>query len=150
GILTTLFSPGLWNVCFPEQKELNFDFKPYKEGDSLVPVLQVTPENGFYIHSFYDICPWSPNGRFLVVNKLPYQGKKPQLGDKAEICIIDLNRQTVRTIYQTKAWSFQVGANAQWDAISNKYIYTNDLINNQPVCVRIDITNNEVVAFAGP
>ncbi len=150
GILTTLFSPGLWNVSFPEQKELNFDFKPYKEGDSLVPVLQVTPENGFYIHSFYDICPWSPNGRYLVVNKLPYQGKKPQLGDKAEICIIDLNRQTIRTIYQTKVWSFQVGANAQWDAISNKYIYTNDLINNQPVCVRIDITNNKVVAFAGP
>jgi len=150
GIAATIITPGFWKINFPEPKEKSFYFKPYRKEDTPVSVLQITPDDGYYIHSFYDICPWSPDGRFLIVNKLPYQEKKPQRGDEAEICIIDLHRQTIRTIYRTKAWSFQVGANAQWDSVSNKFVYTNDLINNRVVCVRIDITTNQVLAYAGP
>lgn len=150
GILATIISPGIWKIDLHERKEMHINFKPYRKGDTLVPILQVSPDNGYYIHSFYDICPWSPDGKLLLINKLPYQGKKPRRGDESEICIINLQRQTIRTIYKTKSWSFQVGANAQWDSFSNRYVYSNDLIDNQVVCVRIDIVTNEVVAFAGP
>ncbi|MFA5650668.1 MAG: hypothetical protein WC914_05960 [Proteiniphilum sp.] len=150
GVAAILVAPGLWRISSPEPKEKSFSFMPYRKGETLVPVWQITPDDGYYIHSFYDICPWSPDSRFLLVNKLPYQEKKPRRGDEAEICVIDISRQTIRTIYRTKVWSFQVGANAQWDSISNKYVYTNDIINGLAVCVRIDIITNEIVAYTGP
>ena len=150
GLLATVITPGFWNIKSSVEKEKHLEFSRYKQNETLVPVWQITPDDGFYIHSFYDICPWSPNEKLFVVSKLPYQGKKPQRGDEAEICIVDISKKTIRTVYKSKAWSFQVGTNAQWDAYSNRYIYTNDLINNEVVCVRIDIETNNIVAFAGP
>ena len=150
GLIAWLLTPATWAVNRPPGEERPCPFEPYRKGDTLVPVTKVSPEDGFYIHTFYDECPWSPDGRYLLVTKLPYQQKKPRWGDTAEVCVINLEKQTIRKVYETKAWSFQFGANAQWSDASSRYVYTNDLINNQPVCVRIDLENGKIVAYAGP
>jgi Tol biopolymer transport system component len=111
--------------------------------------MKVTPDDGYYVHTFYDECPWSPDGRQLAVTRLPYQQRKPQWGDVADVCIIDLEEQSIRTVYRTRAWSFQVGANAQWSDVSNRYVYTNDIIDGQVVCVRIDLESGAVQAYSG-
>jgi hypothetical protein len=110
----------------------------------------VTPDDGFYIHTFYDVCPLSPSQQFLVVTKLPYQGQAPRWGDTAEVCVIDLENETIQTVYETKAWAFQLGAHVQWGEKSDRYLYANDIVDDTPVCVRIDLETGEARAYAGP
>lgn len=150
GSLALAAGPAAWSIQLPYWEEHPCPFEPYRKGRTMVPVVKVTPDDGYYIHTFYDECPWSPDGRYLLVTRLPYQKKKPRWGDTAEICLIDLSGQTIRKIYETRAWSFQLGANAQWSDVSSRYVYINDLINNVPVCVRIDITSGKILAYAGP
>src|SRR5690606_35751885 len=113
GLAAVMLTPGVWAVQPRKNTKRTFAFKAYRPGKTLAPVMQVTPEDGFFIHSFYDICPWSPTQRYLAVTQLPYQQRKPQWGDKAGICVIDLREQTIERVYETRAWAYQVGANAQ-------------------------------------
>lgn len=149
GIAATCLSPGVWAASFDPGNWKHYDFKSFREGQYAVPVTRVTPGDGFYLHTFYDVCPWSPSGNFLAVTKFPYQGKKPQWGDIAEVCVIDLKQQRIKTVYQTKAWGFQLGANVQWGNSNDRFLYTNDIIDGQPVCVRIDLEQSVVKAYAG-
>lgn len=133
--------PGAWR---------QYRFTKFRDGQYSVPLLKVTPDDGYYVHTFYDVCPWSPSGKKLALTRLPYQGKKPAWGDTAGVCIVDLENERIREVYRTKAWSFQVGANAQWDGVSDRYLYTNDIIGNDVVCVRIDLEQGDTRVFAGP
>src|SRR5690606_28638896 len=104
--LSTAGLAGLWvspAVCSIENRTFqktgsSYPFRRYRSGHSLAPVYQVTPDDGFYLHTFFDVCPWSPSGKYLAVTKLPYQGRKPVLGDIAEVCVVDLENQTIRSL----------------------------------------------------
>ena len=72
---------------------VHYDFLPYRENDTLCPVLRVTPDNGYYLHTFYDVCPWSPSQRYLACTKFPFQDREPNYRDKAQICVIDLQEE---------------------------------------------------------
>src|SRR5690606_3681012 len=148
GIPALMMAPGVWSLVPKKGIERSYPFRPYRPGRFLAPVTCVTPDDGFYIHTFYDVVPWSHDHKFLTVTKLPYQSKAPRWGDTAEVCVIDLENSTIRTIYRTKAWSFQLGANVQWGA-TNRYLYCNDIIENRPVCVRIDLETGMAKAFSG-
>src|SRR5690554_610201 len=126
GLGATFWAPGVWIASFERSTVKPCPFEIYRKDNTLAPVTKITPDDGYYIHTFYDECPWNPDGKQLLVTKLPYQKKKPRWGDTAEICVIDLENQTIRTIYETRVWSFQMGANAQWSNVSDKYVYTND------------------------
>lgn len=149
GLVVMALSQNLWAVPFRPGKWLSFDCQYFRKGQFAVPVKKVTPDDGFYLHTFYDVCPWSPSGRYLALTKFPYQGKKPQWGDTAEVCIVDLEECKIRKVYETKAWSFQLGANVQWGNVSDRFLYTNDIIEGKPVCVRIDLDRETVKAFTG-
>ena len=149
GFATTVVAPGFWLVKNENGSKKHYKFRLYKPGRFLAPVTCVTPDDGFYVHTFFDVCPWSPGGKLLAVTKLPYQGKTPVWGDIAEVCVIDLINETIETVYKTKAWSFQLGANVQWGTASDRFLYCNDIIDEKPVCVRIDIETGEAKAFSG-
>ncbi len=147
--MATLCGPGVWSCVAQDPETRSYDFRPYQPGQLPVKVVCITPDDGFYVHTYYDVCPWSPSGRYLAVTKIPYQKQKPRWGDLAEICVIDLALQTITTVYQTKAWSYQLGANLQWAGERDDYLYTNDLIDGLPVCVRIDLGAHQTRAFTG-
>jgi hypothetical protein len=161
GFTAVALLPNLWSCTFLDSggsgksgdgrlpKKEAYDFVPYQPKQTAAPVMKVTPDDGYYLHTFYDVCPFSPSQRYLAVTKLPYQDRKPVLGDVAEVCVIDLKDRTIQTVYATRAWSFQLGANVQWGA-SDGYVYTNDVIDGQAVCVRIDLSSGEVKAYTGP
>lgn len=143
-------SPGVW--CAQRRSartKRRYKFEPYAPGKTLVPVTQITPGDGLYIHTYYDVCPWSPSQRYLVATRLPYHDKDAVLGDTADVCVIDLREQTIETVYTTKVWGFQTGTKAQWGD-SDRYVYTNDLVNGAAACARIDLQSDEVKLFAGP
>ena len=150
GFIATAIVPGFWSCSTPRPIEKVCGFCNFRRGKTFGDVTCVTPEDGFYVHTFYDVCPFSPSQRYLAVTKFPYQGKKPRLGDIADVCVIDLEERTIKTVYSTRAWSFQLGANVQWSNTCDRILYANDWIEDKAVCVRIDLDTNEVTAFSGP
>lgn len=149
GLGAIVVAPGTWSFEGPKSNKRSFAFRQYRPGKTSVPVQCVTPDDGFYLHTFYDVCPLSPSQRFLTVTKFPYQEKSPRWGDEAEICVIDLVENTIETVYSSKAWSYQLGANVQWGNKNDRYLYTNDVIDGVPVCIRIDLETREVRAYSG-
>ncbi|UBM58701.1 hypothetical protein LAG90_18030 [Marinilongibacter aquaticus] len=141
-------APGILSFESKPESKHSFRIREYRPGRFIAPVKCVSPDDGFYLHTFYDVCPLSPNQQFLALTKLPYQGKAPIWGEEAEICIVDLLDETIQTIYRTKGWSFQMGANLQWSQ-DNVHLYANDIIDERPVCVKINRETGETKAFAG-
>lgn len=148
GLAATLAAPGVWRAGAFNGKKKRYDFVPYK-GRALAPVTRVTPDDGFYVHTYYDLCPWSASGRYLAVTRLPYQDRNAVWGDTAEVCLIDLKERTIETVHRTKVWGFQTGALANWGG-SDRYLYTNDMVNGVAVCARIDLEAREVKLYSGP
>jgi len=121
----------------------------YREGNTSCPVYRVTPDDGYYIHTFYDICPWSPSQRYLACTKLPFQDREPTHSDPAIICVIDLKDQIINEVYSTTGWGFQLGANIQWGR-TDHHLYFNDKVDDQVVAIRLDLESGKSEALAGP
>ncbi|MCK5175094.1 MAG: hypothetical protein KAR47_16995 [Planctomycetes bacterium] len=127
----------------------HYTFRPWRPGKTLAPVMQVTPRRQSYVHTYFDVTPFSPSGRYLAVTRLPFMYRFPVLGDKADVCVIDLQEQTIQTVCTTKCWGYQTGANVNWGTMDRR-LYTNDVIDGQAVCVSIDLETTETRAYAGP
>ena len=142
GLLAAGVLPGCWSLSRPTAKKTEYSFRPYRSGKTLGILTCVTPDDGFYINTYFDVCPFSPSQRYLAVTRVPYQDRVPALGETADVCVIDLKEQTIETVYTTKSWGFQTGANLNWGA-TDQHLYTNDVIGNQAVCVQIDLATDK-------
>ena len=124
-------------------------FVPYTDLDPLCPVVAVTGPGEAYLHTYYDVCPWSPSGRYLACLRLPFEDREPQAGERAELCVIDLQRRTVRTVAETAGWGHQTAAHQQWGR-SDRTLYCNDMDGDRPVGVRLDLETGERTHLGGP
>ncbi len=127
----------------------SFKFRDYQQEATCCPVKCVTPDDGFYIHNFFDVCPWSPSGRYLVCSRLPFQDHPPEPGDPADICVIDLEEETIETVYTTPAWGMQTGAHQQWGRTDDR-LYFNDMKNGLPTGVKFDLETRTPEFLDGP
>ena len=149
GFLSLMTLPGIYQIQHLKSSPARIRFRKYQKKTSFGKVKVVTPQDGFYIHTFFDVCPFSPSQKYLAVSRLPYQDHEAKYGDLTDICIIDLENETIEKVYSTKGWGYQLGANLNWGK-TDRYLYTNDIIDNQAVCVRIDLETKEIKAYAGP
>ena len=124
-------------------------WRPYSQHDPLVPVHIVTPPDGIFIHTFYDVCPWSPSGRYLLALRLPYQDREPAPGDKAHLCLIDLVERKFEVVCSTSAWATQAAAHQTWGS-TDEYVYFNDVLDGIPVGVRLDLATGARRYLEGP
>ena len=125
---------------------MKFELRPYTQHDPAVPVYQVTPGDGYYIHTFYDVSPWSPSGRYLVALKLPFQDREPGPEDPAEIVLFDLEEHEVHTVYRTTGWGMQTAAHQMWGP-TDRYLFFNDKRDGRPVGIRLDLKEGCADAF---
>ena len=126
-----------------------FSFETYRGGLTLCPVYAVTPPDESHLHTFFDICPWSPDGRYLVTLRLPGEDREPVVGDSAEICIFDFQEMTYRAVARTQGWALQTGAHQQWGP-DGHVLYFNDLIDGKQACVKLDVDSGERTLLQGP
>lgn len=129
--------------------KLKYDFKRYRETGTMVPIHKVTPDDGYYLQTFYDVCPWSPSQRYIACTKFPFQDREPGYKDEAQICLIDMKDQTLTEVYSTTGWGFQLGANVQWGG-TDRFLYFNDKVDGEGVCVRLDLETGKSEPLAGP
>lgn len=130
-------------------KKKRYAFEPWGAGKTLAPVTRVTPEDGAYVHTYFDVTPFSPSQRYFAATRVPDLARPPVLGDEADICVIDLEEQTIQTVYTTKCWGYQTGVNIQWGATDQR-LYVNDVVEGTAVCVGVDLETTEALAYAGP
>ena len=128
------------------------EFRPYRVGKTLCPVTSITPDDGFYIHTFYDVCPWSPSQRYVACLRMPTQDRPPEWRDQADVCIIDMENRTIQTVYSTSAYGMQTGAQVQWGR-TDRFLYFNDKTEKakgQATGIRLDWQSGKAEELAGP
>ena len=92
-------------------RPLEFEsFDQILDGTRIARVEKVTPDDGYYIHRFFDTSPWSPSERYLAVLRLPFQDREPRPNDEAIVAVIDLENRLIRDVATTRAWCTQMGA----------------------------------------
>jgi len=124
-------------------------FVPYTDGGPSCAVTAITPPDEAYMHTYYDVCPWSPSGRYLLCLRLPFEDREPAPDDQAGLCVIDLSRQTIREVWQTAGWGFQTAAHQAWGR-TDRHVYFNDKRDGKPVGVRLDLETGQPTYFDGP
>ena len=129
--------------------QVKYDFRTYRETATLCPVYSITPDDGYYLHTFYDICPWSPSQRYFACTRFPFQDREPGHRDEAQICLIDMRDRSLTDVYSTTGWGFQLGSNVQWGS-TDRYLYFNDQVDGEGVCVRLDLETGKAEELAGP
>ena len=122
---------------------------PYRPGECRFDTHSVTPADGHYMTTFYDLNPLSPSGRYLAVTKVPFIWRIPYVGDIAQIVIIDLETQVATPIYTTRGWGAQLGANVQWGADDNT-LYCNDIVDGIATGIHLDRVTAESRPLQGP
>ncbi len=125
-----------------------FKIQPYRQDKTLCPVFRVTPKDGIFIHTFFDRSPLSPCGRYILCLRMPFQERRPKPGEKAEICLINLEKETLEVLYETTGWDVQTAAHQQWGP-SGKYVYFNDVIDDQVVIVKYNVNEHTYERFEG-
>jgi len=121
---------------------------PYTSGQPTCSVVTITPPDERHMHTYYDVCPWSPSGRYFACLRLPMEDRLPVPDEEADLCVIDLKERTIRTVWRTSAWGFQTAAHQRWGR-TDKYLYFNDKRDGRPVGVRLDIETGEATYFEG-
>ncbi|QNK55867.1 hypothetical protein [Paenibacillus sp. PAMC21692] len=124
----------------------HYRFRTYNKG--MLPVQIVTPDDGYYIHNFFDVKPWSPSGRYLAVLKLPFQDKLPGPDDESTVCMIDLQEQSIVELCKTTGWGIQVGAHLCWGG-SDDELFFNDKEADRVFAYKLNPHTGEKVRIAG-
>ena len=73
--------------------------------EARVPARIVTPGEGRTMHHFFDKSPISPSGRIVALLRIPYEDRRAQPGDAAEVVLVDLETRKERTVAKTCAGS---------------------------------------------
>ena len=125
------------------------EFVSYTDRDPACAVMAITPPPEAYMHTYYDVCPWSPSGRYFACLRLPQEDREPAPDDRATLCVIDLQRRVVRDVAETAGWGFQTAAHQQWGG-SDRYLYFNDKADDRPIGVKLDLITGEARTLGGP
>lgn len=123
-------------------------FEPYTDPPPSCAVWAITTPGEGFMHTYYDVCPWSPSGRLLACLRLPFEDRRPGPDDAADVCIIDLEQRTLRSVYRTAGWGFQTAAHQVWGR-TDRRLYFNDKVDGLPVGVRLDLETGHADALEG-
>ena len=105
---------------------------------------QVSPSNGkHHFFGYYDVCPWSGDGRRMLCMETDFMNHAPGPDDIASILLIDLeDGLKYQKIAVTRAWNWQMSCRLQWlPSDPDRKILYNDRRDGQFVTVILDITN---------
>jgi len=80
----------------------------------LLPCERLTkePEHNFF--GYYDLQPWSGDGRYHLCHRVAFRDRMQAATDVAELGLIDMVSRQFIPFARTYAWNFQQGAMLQW------------------------------------
>jgi hypothetical protein len=109
-----------------------------------------TPQNQFHWFSYYDVPVWSRSSRYLVVQQVTFEGRRPQAQDAMRIGVLDAQAsEPPRWVGTSHAWSWQQGALTQWLPVGNRIIW-NDREGDRFVSRIFDLDSGETSSLPCP
>jgi len=79
------------------------------------PLTCLTGPHGHCFFGYYDLQPWSADGRRHLAHRVSFMDRLPDADDQAEMGTIDGTTGHFTTLATTAAWNFQQGAMLQWN-----------------------------------
>ena len=102
------------------------------------PIDKITPDDGYeYLFGYYDKCPWSDDGRYLLALMVKNASSEADSAMPADIVRIELSTKKVEKLATTHSWNVQQGCMAQW--LSNDEILYNDFRNRKYCSVVLNL-----------
>ena len=75
----------------------------------------MTREPGHYFFGYYDLQPWSGDGRYHLCNRVDFRDRMQAATDRAELGMVRMSDYRFIPLATTYAWNFQQGAMLQWN-----------------------------------
>lgn len=115
------------------------------KGQKMPPAARrLTRPGDHYFFGYFDKCPWSPCGRFLLAHRVAFLDRQPRPGEEAEIGFVDLSRgNRWQSLAKTRAWCWQLGSQLQWLPGDEGLLVHNDLREGRLVSVVRDTEGRE-------
>jgi len=118
---------------------------------SAAPVRAVTRGPNHHFFGYYDKCPWSPDGRRLLVTEVKLFERMPGPGDRAGIGVVHLeDDDRLEIIDTTPAWCWQLGALAQWLGEDGATVVYNSVADGRYISVVRDLDGGAQRTLPGP
>ena len=80
----------------------------------LLPFERMTSEPGHNFFGYYDLQPWSSDGRSHLCQRVGFMDRLPAATDPAELGLIRMSDYQFVPLATTYAWNFQQGSMLQW------------------------------------
>ena len=97
---------------------------PRFNGPAKMPCWCLTPNEGGYLHRFFDTPAISPSGRYVALFRMPFN-RPPMPGEKGGVHLLDLHTGKNELLAETAGWEPQMGANINWGA-DDETLFFND------------------------
>jgi len=111
----------------------------YTEFGTSIPVWCITPRAGGCLHRFFDTSPLSPGGRYLACLRVPQEMERVRPGEEAQVIVVDLQTGEERSVYTTRGWEAQMGANINWGEDDATLLFNDvDMQTWQPFGVKLN------------
>lgn len=116
-----------------------------------LPIRAVTSGPKHHFFGYFDKFPWDKSGRYLLAHETEFTARQPVAGDKARICLIDLeDNNRITYLAETKSWCWQQGCMLQWLNDAESKIIYNDLEGDHFVARVLDIRTGETETICRP
>lgn len=105
-------------------------------------ITKITPDDEFeYLFGYYDKCPWSDDGRYLLALRVGSARKEADSCEPADIVRIDTATRAVEKLAVSHSWNVQQGCMAQW--LSDCEILYNDFRDGKYRGVILNLSTKE-------
>lgn len=96
---------------------------------NLPPTRVITQGPGFHWFGYYDKLQFSPDNRFVLSNRVSFEGRSPTGEDVIEVGMVDLqDKDKWIPLGKSNAWCWQQGCMLQWIPGSESKVIWNDRV----------------------
>ena len=111
----------------------------------LPPVRAITKGPGFHWFGYYDKLQFDPTSRYVLSNRVEFEGRSPTADDAIKVGMVDLqDGDRWIELGQSRAWSWQQGCMLQWRPRSETEVLWNDREGDRHVCRILDVKSRAV------
>lgn len=116
-----------------------------------VVVRPITKGPGFHWFGYYDKLQFDPSGRYVLGQRVEFEGRSPLPEDTIRIGIIDTqNGDRWDEIGTSRAWNWQQGCMLQWLPKSDRLLMWNDRVDGRFVCHIYDRKSRKTRTLPAP
>ncbi|MBD3291753.1 MAG: hypothetical protein GF393_02425, partial [Armatimonadia bacterium] len=104
----------------------------------LSPAYAVTKGPKYHWFGYYDKCPWSAGGRYMLSMQVDFMDRPPTAEDAIRVGMVDLEAgdRQFHVLEETRAWCWQQGTMLQWLGTDpNRLVIYNSVEDGQYVSI---------------